>query len=127
MTVRLKIAFFVIVCVVQPVAVLLAVPPVPSTYYKLVDDFSYSQQFAQTAWQPMSGSKSVSIVDIGGGRALKMPCNFRGTKIERAAAACSLCSTARMHRPCLVLIFTSTAAADGTQLDSMHPARTNGA
>jgi len=85
MTVRLTTAVFVIICVVWPVAVLAALPPVPSTDYELVDDFSYSQQFAQAAWQPMSGCKPVSTGNGAGRMALKMPCNFRGTKIERAS------------------------------------------
>jgi len=60
-------------------------PPIPPTGYEMVDDLSYSQQVAQEFWQPMAGSQAVSIADIGDKKALRMPCNFRGNRIERAS------------------------------------------
>ena len=53
--------------------------------YRPVDDFSYSQQAARAAWKPMAGSRPVSVAEIDGRRGLKMPCNFRGTGIDRAS------------------------------------------
>jgi len=76
------IALLAVVCVIaseQPV------PTIPDTDYELVDDFSYSQQHAQRLWKPMAGSKPVSVVELGGGKALRMPCNFHGTKFDRAS------------------------------------------
>jgi uncharacterized lipoprotein YddW (UPF0748 family) len=78
------ILVFVVVCVVLPVAAAQP-PPVPKINYELVDDFSYSQQHAQRVWEPMTGSKSVSIVESDGHKALRMPCNFRDTRFERAS------------------------------------------
>jgi uncharacterized lipoprotein YddW (UPF0748 family) len=76
------IALFAVVCVIaseQPV------PTIPDTNYELVDEFSYSRQHAQSVWKPMAGSKPVSVVELGGRKALRMPCNFSGTKFDRAS------------------------------------------
>jgi len=62
-----------------------SVPSIPEPAYKIVDDFSYSQQSAGSVFKPMDGSKPVSLVEIDGKKALRMQCNFRGTKIERAS------------------------------------------
>jgi uncharacterized lipoprotein YddW (UPF0748 family) len=40
---------------------------------------------ARAAWQAMWGTAPVSVADIEGVKALRMPCNFRGTRIERAS------------------------------------------
>ncbi|MBE3096170.1 MAG: family 10 glycosylhydrolase [Planctomycetes bacterium] len=40
---------------------------------------------AQAAWQPMGGTAPASVAEVDGRKALRMPCNFRGTKIERAS------------------------------------------
>ena len=53
--------------------------------YRPVDEFSYSQEEARAAWKPMAGSRPVSVGEIDGRRALSMPCNFRGTQIDRAS------------------------------------------
>ena len=53
--------------------------------FKLVDDFSYSQQAARKAWEPMAGSAPVSIEHLDGRRALKLHCDFSGGRIERAS------------------------------------------
>lgn len=37
------------------------------------------------AWQPMQGSLPLTIVREGERRALRLPCNFKGTEIERAS------------------------------------------
>jgi len=52
---------------------------------RIIDDFSGGQKAARAAWRPMTGSREVTVVEIGGRRALKMPCNFRGAKIDRAS------------------------------------------
>ena len=52
----------------------------------LIDDLSYPDDAAaQAAWRPMDATAGVSVARIDGRKALKMPCNFRGTKIERAS------------------------------------------
>ena len=84
MSVRVLLAF-VAAGIVGPVAVAASLPPVPETTYEVVDDFSYSQQAAAMAWKPMAGSKPVSLVEIDGGKALRMCCNFDGTKMDRAS------------------------------------------
>ncbi|MGB2822347.1 MAG: hypothetical protein WBF17_15280, partial [Phycisphaerae bacterium] len=53
--------------------------------FKLVDDFSYPQQAARKAWEPMAGSAQVSVEQVDGRRALKLHCNFSGGRIERAS------------------------------------------
>jgi len=40
---------------------------------------------ARAAWQPMEGSAPVSVTEVESMKALQMPCNFRGTRIERAS------------------------------------------
>ncbi|UCG59518.1 MAG: family 10 glycosylhydrolase [Phycisphaerales bacterium] len=60
-------------------------PPIPTASYDTVDDLSYSQQSARRLWKPMARTSPVSVVDIGGRKALRMPCNFRGTKFDRAS------------------------------------------
>ena len=53
---------------------------------KLVDDFLYpSDAQARAAWKPMAGTAPVSVVSLAGRRVLKFPCNFAGTKLERAS------------------------------------------
>ena len=62
------------------------VPPPPEVVASLVDDLSYPDaEAARAAWQPMEGSAGVSVVTAAGRRALRMPCNLSGTKIERAS------------------------------------------
>jgi len=52
---------------------------------KSIDDFSAGQPAARSAWRPMTGSKEVSVARIDGKQALRLTCNFRGTRIERAS------------------------------------------
>lgn len=62
-------------------------PPTPPSYDKpCVDDFSFANaDSAQKQWKPMNGSAGVAPVTIGARHALRMPCNFHGTSIERAS------------------------------------------
>jgi len=78
-------AVLVVACVAQSVAIAGPVPLIPETAYEIIDDLSYSEATAQTSWRPMTGSKSVSLVEIEGKKALKMPCNFYGTKFDRSS------------------------------------------
>lgn len=51
-----------------------------------VDDLAYESDLAaQAAWSPMAGTAPVTATRIGGRPALRMRCNFRDTKIERAS------------------------------------------
>lgn len=52
---------------------------------EIVDDFSCTTAAARKRWEPMAGSEGVSVVELAGRRALKMPVNFKGTRIERAS------------------------------------------
>jgi len=61
------------------------IPAIPATSYEVADDLAYSQQTAQSLWEPMSGTEPVSVVTIRSGKALRMPCNFEDTRIERAS------------------------------------------
>ena len=40
---------------------------------------------ARAAWRPMGGTAPVAVTELDGRKALRMPCNFAGTKIERAS------------------------------------------
>jgi len=63
-----------------------ALPPLAKADYPVVANCNYpDDQAAQRAWKPMAGSAPVSVVEVGGRRALRMPCNFRGTTMERAS------------------------------------------
>ncbi len=73
------------VFVASPVVASQSVPPVPKTDYESIDGFLGLQLGAQKAWEPMAGTKPVSVIDIGGRKALRMPCNFHGTKFDRAS------------------------------------------
>ncbi len=75
----------VTVVAVAIIPIIAAGAPAGEADYKPVDEFSYSQQAARAAWHPMAGSKPVSVGEIDGRRALTMPCNFRGTQIDRAS------------------------------------------
>ena len=54
---------------------------------EIIDACAYPDDAAaQAAWKPMSGTANVGVVESGtGGKALKMPCNFKGTSIDRAS------------------------------------------
>jgi len=81
----IRIIAIIITCAFSSVALAASVPSIPEPAYKIVDDFSYSQRTAATVWKPMADSKPVSLVEIDGRNTLRMQCNFRGTKIDRAS------------------------------------------
>jgi uncharacterized lipoprotein YddW (UPF0748 family) len=52
----------------------------------LIDDCQYSNDAAaRTVWQPMRGSSNAAVALVNGRNALRLFCNFAGTKIERAS------------------------------------------
>lgn len=54
--------------------------------YPFVDGFDYAGDAeAREAWRGLWGTAAVSVVETGGGTALRMPCNFSTTTMERAA------------------------------------------
>ena len=67
-------------CVVSPLAISQPPPAVPDTGYALVDSLAYSEKLAPKIWQPMAGGKEVSLIEIGGAKVLRMPCNFKDAK-----------------------------------------------
>jgi uncharacterized lipoprotein YddW (UPF0748 family) len=84
MPIRVVTVLFV-VSVVSPSLTAGEVPPLPAATYEVMDDLSYSQQTAQSLWEPMGGTKPVSIVAVQGGKALIMPCHFQDNRVERAS------------------------------------------
>jgi hypothetical protein len=50
-----------------------------------LEGFSCAAENAARAWVPMAGSQTVSVASIDGRKAFRMPCNFRGTDIDRAS------------------------------------------
>lgn len=61
-------------------------PAAPLERAAILMDHEYaSQAAAQAAWTPMAGTKPIEVTQIDGQQALRMACNFAGTKIERAS------------------------------------------
>jgi len=52
---------------------------------KALEGFSCTSEPGVQAWIPMAGSRAVSVTNVAGRAALRMPCNFHGTDIERAS------------------------------------------
>ncbi len=52
----------------------------------MIDDFHYADNAAaETAWRPMGGSATAAAVTLDGHIALRLPCNFAGTTVDRAS------------------------------------------
>ena len=52
----------------------------------IIDDCQYADDDAASAlWEPMRGSAGASMALLEGRKVLRLPCNFAGTKIERAS------------------------------------------
>jgi len=52
----------------------------------MIDEARYPNDAAARAhWTPMSGTAPVSVTNVAGQAALRLPCNFAGTTIERAS------------------------------------------
>jgi uncharacterized lipoprotein YddW (UPF0748 family) len=84
MPVRVVTVVFMMRIISSPI-IAQEIPPIPATDYEVVDDVLYSQQIAQSLWEPMAGTEPVSVVDVHGGKALRMPCHFQGNKVDRAS------------------------------------------
>jgi len=84
MPVRVVTVLFIMWVVSSPI-IAEEIPPIPATDDEVVEDLPYSQQTAQALWQPMDRTKPVSVVDAGGRKALRMPCHFQGTRVDRAS------------------------------------------
>jgi len=54
-------------------------------FCEALEGFSCAQDRAAQAWQPMAGRQAVSVANVEGKAAFRMPCNFRGTDIDRAS------------------------------------------
>ncbi len=81
---RIVTILFVLSAISSPV-IAEEIPLIPPATWEIVDDLSYSQQTAQSLWEPMGQTKSVSIVDVQGTRTLRMPCDFQNNRIDRAS------------------------------------------
>ncbi|MEW6355893.1 MAG: family 10 glycosylhydrolase [Planctomycetota bacterium] len=83
---RRNIAFAALtVCLIASCAVF-GPPAPPKADYQMVDGFAYpSHEAARKEWRPMGETAPVSVANLGGEWALRMPCNFEGTKIDRAS------------------------------------------
>lgn len=82
---RPRLFIFIAIFVGALIPSTLGLPTLPKSEYHVLDNFSYTEAAARTHWKPMTDSAPVSIVRIGSGHALKLPCNFQETKIERAS------------------------------------------
>jgi uncharacterized lipoprotein YddW (UPF0748 family) len=52
----------------------------------MIDDCRYANDAAaQANWSPMKGTAPVTVTNLAGQTALRLPCNFAGTTIERAS------------------------------------------
>ncbi|MCX6911355.1 MAG: hypothetical protein NTY01_25380, partial [Verrucomicrobia bacterium] len=52
----------------------------------MIDDCRYADDAAaQKAWRPMGGTAPAAAATLNGRKALRLPCNFAGTTIERAS------------------------------------------
>ncbi len=61
-------------------------PVPPHAGPALVDDLTTRDIASVPAeWKPMKDSLPVSVIEAGGRRALRLPCNFKGTEIDRAS------------------------------------------
>jgi len=53
---------------------------------ELIDDCRYpTDAVAAAAWQPMAGTAKAQAAAVAGDWAVRLSCNFAGTKIERAS------------------------------------------
>ncbi|MBM4086962.1 MAG: hypothetical protein FJ272_19405, partial [Planctomycetes bacterium] len=75
-----------LVCLAGGIVTAQPIPAPPKAEYAAFDDGGYaSDAAAQAAWEPMTGTAPVSVAALEGRKVLRMPCNFAGTKIDRAS------------------------------------------
>ncbi len=96
-----RTVIFSVICM-RPLVSLGRLPSIPEITYQIADDFSSPQP---VVWEPMAGSRPVSCVDVEGGRALRMPCNFQGTRMDRASWDCELALDLTMCKGLQFLFF----------------------
>jgi len=78
--------YLLVLAIASGAAAVAAMPAPPKADYPLVDDLKYATpEAAQAAWKPMSGTAGAEAVEIDGRRVLRLPCNLKGTRIERAS------------------------------------------
>jgi len=53
--------------------------------FEELEGFSCESRHSAQVWSAMAGSQGVSVASVAGRAAFRMPCNFRGTDIERAS------------------------------------------
>jgi len=83
---RLTPGFFFAACAISAAALAPASaggpPPAPAT----IDECAYPDDAAaRAAWEPMRGSRPVSVAEVDGQRCLSMACDFKGASTERAS------------------------------------------
>ena len=60
--------------------------PPPAADYELIDPLANAtDRSARQVWEPMEGTEPVSVVEVEGRKFLRMPCNLKGTSIDRAS------------------------------------------
>ena len=65
---------------------LLAAAALQADNSAVIDECRYRNDAeAQSAWEPMRGSAAVSVATVDGQKALRLPCNFAATDVERAS------------------------------------------
>ena len=84
---RNPVRAIVVVCALVGASAVEAQPPeLPKATYPLIDSCSYADdEAARAAWEPLAGTADVSLVEVNGRKALRMPCNLAGTEIARAS------------------------------------------
>jgi uncharacterized lipoprotein YddW (UPF0748 family) len=80
-----RLFIFILIFSCSGIQISLGLPPLPKSDYQIIDNFSYADAAAHKHWELMAGTAPVTTVSIGSQNALKMTCNFQGTKIERAS------------------------------------------
>jgi uncharacterized lipoprotein YddW (UPF0748 family) len=73
----------VVLAVLLPMRAAGAEPPGPASLPAIFGETDDAA--ARAAWRPMAGTAAVSAAEVDGRKAVRMPCNFRGTKFERAS------------------------------------------
>ena len=83
---RLTPGFFFAACAISAVALAPTSAGGPLTAPATIDECAYlDDAAARAAWEPMRGSRPVSVAEVDGQRCLSMACDFKGTSTERAS------------------------------------------
>ncbi len=79
--------------------------------FKSLEGFSCTSADDARAWVPMVGSQAVSVTNVAGKDAFRMPCNFQGTDVERASWDHPVQQDLAMCRGVRFLFYCSDASA----------------